>query len=413
MARVARNPWRIQPYRGWPLPLCASGLGLLLATVAVYVAWAAQPLRQLAIAEIIGAPSTATVQANNQPANVGDTITTGQRLTTTLNPASVRQAATVIARLGQNSTLILEPDCLQLSQGQLLLAGVNGCVGAAIATGDQAIYVLERTGTLAEIKVLAGQVKVKIPGNAATPNLELNPNQKITLSLTGDEVGPVRLMLPREIETLVQGELFWAFTQALPNQATIAPLQKLAIVAPLPAAPGPTPTPSAVPATQPNPTPKVASLSPVARPSAVAAPEKIRPVQYAAAPVASRAVPRRAEESAQAQWRSPAPTRSYQSRRRRRRPSYPGFASHQPTYSPPAYSPPAHSPRTKGDSPSPKPTLYPDLPVIQEDVPAAIGGDRPVDLPPPPPVPVPLPLPDPGPPSGVVVEAIPDGTPLP
>lgn len=227
------------------------GCGLTLATAAVYLSWAAPPVRRLKIAEVVGQPIDNSVLVNSKPATVGVEVLSGQQIVT-LQAARVglQQADVLLGRLADQSAATVETDCVQLGDGQLVLSSTAGCVGAAIVRSNDAIYVLERLGTSGAVKVLAGQVEISVPSNASIPSLSLTSNQKVTLSLTGDEIGPVRLMLPAEVESLVQGELFQGFQISLQNQTTIAGLPK-PIAPPPPKQPLPPPAKPIQPAKPP------------------------------------------------------------------------------------------------------------------------------------------------------------------
>jgi hypothetical protein len=215
------------------------GCGVTVASTLVYFAWANAPTRQIKIAEIVG-PAENRVLVNQQPVQVGATVTSGQQILTLPEVrVGLKQTGQILARLGAQSSAILETDCIQLGEGQLVVSQTAGCLGAAIATSQNGIFVLERLGTLGEVKVLSGEVTLSIPSNPALGTITLSTNQKLTLSLTGDEIGPVRLMLPIEVSRLVQGELFQGFQQAIAAQQTIAGL-------PTPS-PGPNPSPSPSP----------------------------------------------------------------------------------------------------------------------------------------------------------------------
>lgn len=233
----------------WILRLSLVGVGLGMAIAFTYLSYAAPPLRQVKIAEVLTLPSAAGAQVDAQKVEKGNSITSGQQLIT---PESVRvgiQESTGAARLGANSSLILRNDCFQLGTGKAVIANSQGCIGAIVVSSAGGIYTLERLGYLAEVKVLAGQVDLSIPSNPAVGMVSLQPNQKVTVNWTGDEMGPVRLMLPPEVSAIANGELFQGFQIALPNQTKIAALQPPAAIAPAPK-PAPPIKPAPAPATQ-------------------------------------------------------------------------------------------------------------------------------------------------------------------
>lgn len=209
----------------WVLRLCLVGIGLGLAISFMYVSHASSPLRQVKISEVINLPNAVGAIVDTQKVEKGGSISSGQQLIT---PQSTRigiQEATGAARLGSNSSLILRNDCFQLGGGKAIIASSQACIGAIVVSSSNGIYTVERLGYLAEVKVLAGQVDLSIPSNPVVGAVSLQPNQKVTVNWTGDEIGPVRLMLPQEVTAIANGELFQGFQIALPNQNKIAFLQ--------------------------------------------------------------------------------------------------------------------------------------------------------------------------------------------
>jgi hypothetical protein len=237
----------------WAFRLSFVGVGLGLAIAVMYLSYAAPPLRQVKISEVLtvsneaNEANEATARVDDQKVEKGISITSGQQLIT---PQSARvgiKEATGAARLGANSSLILRNDCFQLGAGKAVIAGSQGCVGAIVISSANGIYTIERSGYLAEVKVLAGQVTLSIPSNPAVGAVVLQPNQKVTVNWTGDEIGPVRLMLPQEVNAIAMGELFQGFQVALPNQTKIAALQPPIAIAPTPKpAPSVKPTPAPI-----------------------------------------------------------------------------------------------------------------------------------------------------------------------
>ncbi|MDX2232594.1 MAG: hypothetical protein NW220_23390 [Leptolyngbyaceae cyanobacterium bins.349] len=219
-----------------------------LVSTIVYFSWATAPFGKLKIAEIVGLRDN-QVFVDNQPTKSGVAFSTGQQLLTQNARVGLQQGEQIVARVGEQSSATLETDCLQLGEGQLVVASTTGCVGAAIVRSQDGVVVLERLGTLGEVKVLAGQVTIGFPSNPAIGEVKLTTNQKITFSLTGDEAGPIRLMLPAEVSAIISGNLFQDFAQAIANQKTIAGLP--------PPSPSPGPTVTPIPTAKPVPTDKV------------------------------------------------------------------------------------------------------------------------------------------------------------
>lgn len=380
----ARIAWFSAPWVVWSI---LAGCGLTLATTIIYFAWASQPLQRLKIAEVVGAGAS-EVFVDSKPAQTGAEVATGQQILTLENArVGLRQADGVLARLGNQSSVTLERDCLQLGEGQIVVTETHGCIGAAIVRGQDAVYVLERLGTLGEVKVLSGRVEVSVPSNPAAQSIALTANQKVTLSLTGEEIGPVRLMLPAEVDSILQGELFQGFQLALANQTTIAGLPPAAI------APSPSPIPSPAPPPAPTKPPQVTQAPPVIK----AAPQLSAPAHPQ--PVATTSRPAYSDYSADHRdtWSNDSTHSTYNRAYRRRRvqePAYEYYASRRKWRS--SYAGNSYRRRAPAYSPS-----YPtsdhaapesDLPTVHEapqpETPA------PVELPPAaPPVAEPLPPP--------------------
>ncbi|EKQ67728.1 hypothetical protein OsccyDRAFT_4016 [Leptolyngbyaceae cyanobacterium JSC-12] len=238
----ARISWFPAPWVVWSI---LAGCGFTLATTLLYFAWASHPFQRVKIAEVVSKAGTENVFVDSKPVQAGAEVSVGQQILTLENArVGLQQAEMVVVRLGTQSSVTLERDCIQLGEGQIVVSDTHGCIGAAIVRGQDAVYVLERLGTLGEIKVLAGRVEVIVPSNPVAQSISLTAKQKVIFSLTGDEIGPVRLMLPAEVDRILQGELFQGFQLALANQMTIAGLPPAAI-APSPA---PTVTPTSAPA---------------------------------------------------------------------------------------------------------------------------------------------------------------------
>ncbi len=246
---ISRN-WISRNSLKWSFRLSLVGVGLGLAIAVTYLSYAAPPLRQVKISEVIHLANAAGARVDDQKVEKGNSITSGQQLITPQSSRVGIQEATGAARLGANSSLILRNDCFQLGAGKAVIASSQGCIGAIVVSSTNGIYTVERLGYLAEVKVLAGQVDLSIPSNPTIGAVSLQPNQKVTVNWTGDEIGPVRLMLPQEVSAIANGELFQGFQVALPNQNKIAALQR-----PVAIAPSPKPSPKPAPSVQPTPTP--------------------------------------------------------------------------------------------------------------------------------------------------------------
>lgn len=247
--------WVSQHSMPWAICFTVAGVGLGLTMLKMYWSVASQAERRPQVVEVVKQPNLpGEVLVNDQPIQVGTSLTLGQQLTTQAGAKVALQKTDISGvRLGNQSSLTVEKDCLQLGEGSALISGLSACLGAIIVKGANGIYTLERVNYSAEIKVLAGQVEVSVPRNSAAQSITLQDNQKITIGLTGDEVGPVRLMLPSEVQRIVSSTLFQEFRLPLPKQAEITELRVPAIV--------PSPTPSTVikPPTAPDPTPPTPS----------------------------------------------------------------------------------------------------------------------------------------------------------
>ncbi len=253
--------WVSQRSMPWAVCFVVAGVGLGLTMLKMYWSSASQAERLPQVVEIVQQPNLPSeVLVNNQPIHVGNSLTLSQQLTTQAGAkVALQKMDGEGARLGSQSSLTVEKGCLQLGDGNAVMSGLSGCLGAIIVNGTKGIYTLERVNYSAEIKVLAGQVEVSVPRNRAAQLITLQDNQKITIGLTGDEVGPIRLMLPSEVQHIAHGSLFQGFQIPLPNQAEIKELRIPSI------APSPIPSPSVKPAkitSTPTPTPPPAPVKP-------------------------------------------------------------------------------------------------------------------------------------------------------
>ncbi len=284
--------WVSQRSMPWAICFTVAGTVLGLTLLKMYWSSASQTVRRPQVVEMIKQPDLpGEVLADNQPIQVGDAVTIGQQLTTQAGAKVALQEDTAGVRLGNRSSVTLEKGCLQLGDGNAVISGLSGCLGAIIVNGTKGIYTLERVNYSAEIKVLAGQVEVSVPRNPAARSITLQDNQKIIIGLTGDEVGPVRLMLPSEVQRIVHGNLFQGFQIPLPKQSEITELRTSPIVPapapsttikPAPTAPSPTPPtdtkPTAIvpapihPSTPPSPSPNAPSPPKAAEPAPQPAP---------------------------------------------------------------------------------------------------------------------------------------------
>lgn len=294
--------WVSQHFMPWAICLPVVGGGLALTILKMYWSSTSQAEHQLQVIEIVQQPNLpGAVFVNQQPIQVGTSLTRGQQLTTQAGAkVALQQTDAEGARLGSGSSLTLEKDCLQLGNGSVVITGLSGCLGAIIVNGTKGIYTLERVNYSAEIKVLAGQVEVSVPRNPIAQSIPLQQDQKITIGLTGDEVGPVRLMLPSETQRIANGNLFQGFQIPLPKQAEIAEL-RTPTIAPTPAPsisskppailPAPTPSASVQPTTiAPSPTPS-ASVKPTAIAPAAPSPATVDPSQQPAPPLRPKHTP--------------------------------------------------------------------------------------------------------------------------
>lgn len=294
--------WVSQHFIPWAICFPIAGVGLTLTILTTDWSSTSQEKRQLRVVEIVQQPNLSdTVFVNQQPIQVGTSLTRGQQLTTQAGAkVALQKTDAEGARLGSGSSLTLEKDCLQLSNGSVVMAGLSGCLGAIIVNGTKGIYTLERINYSAEIKVLAGQVEVAVPRNPMAQSIPLQQDQKITIGLTGDEVGPVRLMLPSETQRIANGPLFQGFQIPLPKQAEIAELRTPPIAPtpapsissePPPISPAPTPSASVQPTTPaPSPTPS-ASVKPTAIAPATPSPATVEASQQPAPPLRPKHAP--------------------------------------------------------------------------------------------------------------------------
>ncbi len=397
-AMSLRGSWLGNYRTAWSILI---GCGISFIGTLVYWTVSAQPFQQVKIAEVLE-PSAQGVLIDGRPALLGSKVAAGQQVLTLANARiSLQESEHVFARLAAQSSVTLEKDCLQLGAGEVVVAGVSGCVGAAIVTSSTGVFVLERFGTSGEVKVLSGEITLAVPSNPAIGTIALKANQKVTLSLTGDDIGPIRLMLPSEVSQLLTGSLFQGFQLAIAKQDTVAGLPS--------ASPSPSPSVIPSPLISKPPVDKLPPPATAAKPVPAAQPQPIALQQPDVAfnadddddeaiskskSVVSTPVPRfiRRRRYVEPSYETPSYS-GWEARRRwsrspayRRRPAY-----SEPSYSEPTDSGSAHAEPTPAPSrPDPAPPL-PSVPEIQPEQPT------PIDLPP-----STFPAPDPLPPPSVV-----------
>lgn len=361
------------------------GCGVTVMSTLVYFSWATSPLRQVRIAEVVGTPGD-RVFVDSQPAQPGTTLSSGQQVFTLPDVrVGLQQADRILARLGGQSSAILESDCIQLGEGRLVVSSTVGCLGAAIASSETGIFVLERLGTLGAVKVLAGEVSLSIPSNPALGTIRLQANQKLTLSLTGEDIGPVRRMLPAEVDQIVRGELFQGFQQAIANQQTVSGL-----LPPVRPSPAPPRQPSVAQPAFP-PADKVPAAPPPAHPPAVAERAAVTPAS-SSPDVIPRSSPAYTPSFTPESNPYPRSTRrrrvtepsyeTYTYRRKRSRSPYTGsyYRRRSPAYAAPAHAAPA--PADPAPSlPSVPEVAVPELPTPLELPPSGPSITEPVSPP--------------------------------
>lgn len=428
MRRYLRQPGA-KRYLGWSLRGLAMVTGLVSAIGLVYLPSLSQPTLRAKIVEIAGQPDHTAVIVEGVAAKSGNEIISGQHVTTpgkakvsfqltnalrerspqSSSPTTEKspQAAPPTRpnagfRLGQQSSFVLDNECVQLESGRTVVAGMQGCIGTIVIDTNTGIYTLERLGYLTEIKVLSGQVQIEIPSNPGIQSIVLKASQKITIDLTGDEIGPIRRMLPTEVQSIITGELFQGFQVPLPQQDTIAGLKpKPTAVVPVTKPPAPAPTivaePVATLAEPVQPQPEVAATTTSDHENEIAA---IRDRNIAAArrrrfPASNDYAPRRS-----------LPPHAWVSSRRQRPSSY-----EPPAYNPPVAEPPA-APVAEPPVPTPSANIPPTVseppapvtpPIAQPPMEPPTGGGEPSG---PPPAPIEPPSGGNAPESPVVVPGV-------
>lgn len=378
-------------YLGWSLRGLAMVTGLVSAIGLVYLPSLSQPTLRAKIVEIAGQPDHTAVIVEGVAAKSGNEVVSGQHVTTPATtkvsfqltdilqerasqsaktaPEKTPQATSPTApragfRLGQQSSFVLDNECVQLESGRTVISGMQGCIGTIEIDTNNGIYTLERLGYLAEIKVLSGQVQIAIPSNPGMPPIVLKASQKITIDLTGDEIGPVRRMLPTEIQGIITSELFQGFQVPLPQQNTIAGLK-----------------------------PKPAAVVPVAK-------SVVAPAEIVAEPVAAPAEPVHPQPEIAADYSdheddiAAIRDRNIAAARRRRLPATSDYSARRsiPPYAwvasrrqrPSSYEPPAAEPPTAPivESPAPIPSANVPPPVSEPPAPVMPPVEQPPIEPP-------------------------------
>ncbi|MBL1174519.1 hypothetical protein [Pantanalinema sp. GBBB05] len=382
-------------YLGWSLRGLAMATGLVSAIALVYLPSLSQPTLRAKVVEIAGQPDNTAVIVEGVEAKSGNEVVSGQHVTTPAkakvsfqltdalrerasqsaktSPEKVPQATAPTSpsagfRLGQQSSFVLDNECVQLESGRTVISGMQGCIGTIEIDTNNGIYTLERLGYLAEIKVLSGQVQIAIPSNPGMPPLTLKASQKITIDLTGDEIGPVRRMLSAEVQRIITGELFQGFQVPLPQQDTIASLKPKPTAVANPVAQPPVSVAPSAPSEPIQDQPEIATTTTSDHEDEIAA---IRDRNIAAA--RRRRLPATSDYSA----RRSIPPYAWVSSRRQRPSSY-----EPPAYEPPAAEPPAapviESPAPTPSANVPPPVSEPPVPVTppieQQPIEPPVGG---------------------------------------
>jgi hypothetical protein len=247
----------LRPWLGKSLyhPLYRIGFGVLFG---FSLAWfspslsfllAAQnpPSQSIQKATIVEILDGSDVYIEDKKARVNDSGVLGQHIRTGESRIQLRFNTGAIGRLSPQSNITLEPTCVRVQQGKLLVDGVvQGCTPSMIARVQGTTYVLEVTESSEEsVTVLDGEVTANRgnhnaanpPKPAATPqphptpapkkntkprgtdktSVVLKAGEQVNYDKVLGQLGLIRKLSQQEFTALLKGNLFKGFRQELPG----------------------------------------------------------------------------------------------------------------------------------------------------------------------------------------------------
>jgi hypothetical protein len=191
----------------------------------------AQQIRQATIREILDGKQ---VFIQDRQAQENDVSTEGQVVRTIAARAGLLFDVDAGIRLGQNSSLTVGSECIQLIQGQVMVAGTvgrNGCVGTLEVRSLSTVYIMQLDAqNQALVVVLEGSVEVFSTQNpdvkvtvGAGQGVTTAADGTLATTVTGDVA--VNQLSQSQLETIA-APLVEGFQVPLPNLERVAFLQQ-------------------------------------------------------------------------------------------------------------------------------------------------------------------------------------------
>jgi hypothetical protein len=182
----------------------------------------AQQITQATVKEVVP-PNTPLVYIQNRSVRKGAVAYQGEQVRTGQAAATLEFNIPAKMRLGPNSTLIVNSQCVRLvNKGSVMLAGkgTRGCVGSITAASRATVYILElNEAGEAKVIVLEGSVDVRGEGTTAQ-SVQVNQRQQVTATVDG-QLGNVEPLSQAEFNAILNGPLFRGFRESLPGLALV------------------------------------------------------------------------------------------------------------------------------------------------------------------------------------------------
>jgi len=199
----------------------------LLSTIALSPLVAlAQSVREAKIVEILDGKQQVFIQ--DRVARENDVSTEGQVVRTAIARAGLLFAADAGIRLGRNSSLTVGSECVQLIQGEVMIAGTigrNGCVGKLEVKTLGTVYIMRRDAASQKEQVIVLEGKVEI-FNTDTPGVKVavGAGQSVEATAGAGTLAPTQLSQAQQ--QAIAAPMVDGFQVPLPALARVAFLQR-------------------------------------------------------------------------------------------------------------------------------------------------------------------------------------------
>jgi len=168
----------------------------LLGAIALFPLVAlAQAVREAKIVEILDGKQQVFIQ--DRVARENDVSTEGQVVRTAIARAGLLFSADAGIRLGRNSSLTVGSECVQLIQGEVMIAGTigrNGCVGKLEVRTLGTVYIMRRDATSQKEQVVVLEGKVEL-FNTDSPGVKVavGAGQSVETTAGAGTLAPTQL----------------------------------------------------------------------------------------------------------------------------------------------------------------------------------------------------------------------------